>query len=113
SGGQPNLLASLAGKPITANIVINATSVSHADEAPDLATLIKQVDLRDCQMVVDFNYDKQPNIWRELADRQGVKFMDGLPILGHQATHALALFWLGLKISSATVDAAVKKITGS
>jgi len=110
-GGQPNILASLAGQPITANIVINATTVSHADEAPDLATLIKQIDLCDCQMVVDFNYNKQPNIWRELADRQGVKFMDGLPILGHQATHALALFWPGLKISPATVAAAVKKIT--
>ncbi|MEA2108286.1 MAG: hypothetical protein U9P07_02540 [Pseudomonadota bacterium] len=110
-GGQPGLLASLADQPITANIVINATSVSHADEAPDLATLIKQVDLCDGQMVVDFNYDKQPNIWRELADRQGLMFMDGLSILGHQATHALALFWPGLKISPAMVAAAIEKIT--
>jgi len=110
-GGQPNLLASLADQPITANIVINATSVSHADEAPDLATLIHQINLCDCQMVVDFNYDKEPNMWRDLAGRQGVTFMDGLSILGHQAKHMLALFWPGLKISPEMVAAAVKKIT--
>ncbi|NIA19179.1 MAG: hypothetical protein GWP07_01935 [Xanthomonadaceae bacterium] len=112
-GGQPNLLTSLADQPITANIVVNATTVSHVDEAPDLATLIHRINLCDCQMVVDFNYDKQPNIWHELADRQGVKFMDGLPILGHQAKHMLALFWPGLKISAATVATAIKKITES
>ncbi len=110
-GGQPNLLSSLADKPIKANIVINATPVSHADEASDLAVLIHRINLCDCQMVVDFNYDIHPNMWRELADRQGIKFMDGLSILGHQAKHMLALFWPGLEIPSAMVTAAVKKIT--
>lgn len=108
-GGQPRLLTFLADQPVTANIVINATSVSHADEAPDLATLIQQVNLCDCRLVVDFNYDIQPNMWRELADSQGITFMDGLSILGHQAKHMLALFWPGLKISAETVAAAVKK----
>ncbi len=108
-GGKPSLLTSLANQTIAANIVVNATSVSDADEAPDLATLLRCIDLRDCQMVVDFNYDVPSNIWRELAERQGIQFMDGLSILGHQAKHTLALFWPGLKISPATVADAVNR----
>lgn len=110
-GGQPYLLDSLADQPIAANIIINATTISRADESPDLAILIQHINLSDCQMVVDFNYLQPINIWRELADSQGIKFMNGLPILGHQAKNTLGLFWPGLKITPEAVDQAIKKIS--
>ena len=108
-GGEPVLLDDVLQGEITADIVINATTVSNPQEAPELVNLISRMPLTKCQMVVDFNYDNEDNIWRELARIQACSFMDGLTVLAYQSRHALTL-WTGKQIPLATVSEALQNI---
>ena len=108
-GGQPMLLDDALEKTETANIVINATSVSNAKEAPELARRLKQMPLTECRMVVDFNYDNEDNIWSELAQSQPCSFLDGITLLAYQTRHALTL-WTGQQIPLTAVSEALQNI---
>ena len=108
-GGEPVLLENMLEQTITANIVINATSVSNPQEAPKLANLISRMPLTECQMVVDFNYDKEDNFWHELARTQSCSFLDGLAVLAFQTRHALTL-WTGKQISLKGITEALHNI---
>lgn len=93
-GVEPALLA---GLPLPAQIVINATSVSSPDEAADLAGLVEGLDLRGCELIFDLNYGRRRNFWQEKAQRLGVRFMDGLSPLAFQARRTLQL-WTGIQV---------------
>ena len=108
-GGDPTLLESALQQTTTADIVINATSVSNPQEAPELANLISRIPLTKCQVVVDFNYTQEDNFWHELARTQPCPFLDGLTILAYQTRHALTL-WTGKQISLKVVSEALQKI---
>ena len=108
-GGEPMLLEEALEKTKTADIVINATTVSNAKANPELAHRLKQMPLTKCRMVVDFNYDSKDNIWHELARSQPCSFLDGITLLAYQTRHALTL-WTGKQIPLTVVSEALQNI---
>ena len=88
--------------PLPARIVINATSVSSPEEAPELARLVDGLELRGCELIVDLNYGRRRNFWQEKAEREGIPFMDGLKALAYQARRTLQL-WTGLQVPAGGV----------
>jgi len=96
-GGEPKPLDSLADGPVSANIVINATSVSSDDEAPDLAELVKNLELRDCELLIDLNYGRAQSFWQDMAISGDIPFIDGYPSLVNQARRTFSL-WTGADV---------------
>lgn len=90
-------LALLPNLPLPARILINATSVSSPEEAPELARLVDGLELRGCELIADLNYGRRRNFWQEKAQREGIPFMDGLKALAYQARRTLQL-WTGLQV---------------
>jgi len=87
----------LTEQPLTANIVVNATSVSSTDESQEMAALVDSLNINGCELLIDLNYGRQQNFWQDLAGRMGVPFMDGLSPLAYQARRTLAL-WTGAQV---------------
>lgn len=83
-----------AGENIHADILVNTTSVSSRAESPEMAALAEGLTLSGCAVVHDVNYGRADNIWAALAARSGARFLDGLPMLIHQARRSFAL-WTG------------------
>lgn len=87
----------LARLPLPAAVVINATSVSSPEESEDLARRVAALSLRGCELILDLNYGRRRNFWREKAEREGIRFLDGLTPLAFQARRTLEL-WTGVKV---------------
>ncbi|MFC1886916.1 hypothetical protein ACFLZM_07660 [Thermodesulfobacteriota bacterium] len=98
--GEARPIEALLSEPIPAEILINATSVSSADEAPELAQLIGKLETPGCELVLDLNYGRKQNFWKDMADSRGVRFMDGLSALAFQARRTFAL-WTGVQVPPA------------
>jgi len=96
-GGEARTFSSLGGQRLPVNIVVNATSVSSTEESPELADLMASLDLPECEMLVDLNYDRPNNFWEHTAQDKGIRFMDGLMPLAYQARRTFAL-WTGLQV---------------
>lgn len=96
-GGEAMPIESAADRPIDADIVINATSVSMMEEAPELSALVKKLDVPKCQLVMDLNYGRSQNFWQDMSHAQNIPFMDGLPTLVHQARRSF-LLWTGIQV---------------
>lgn len=90
-------LSILRGLPLPARIIINATSVSSPDESTELAGLVEKLELRGCELILDLNYGRRRNFWQEKAEKEGVRFMDGLTPLAFQARRTLQL-WTGIQV---------------
>jgi shikimate dehydrogenase len=93
-------IEALLVRPVTADIVVNATSVSSPLEAPELAVLAQKLQLPGCRLVLDLNYGRPQNFWRDMACRQDIQFMDGLPALAFQARRTFAL-WTKVQVDPA------------
>ena len=78
----------------SARLIVNATSVSSANKAPELAKAIIQLAPKKCELIFDLNYDIPDNVWWDLAQLRDIPFMDGLKALAHQGSQTLAL-WTG------------------
>ena len=91
-GGEARPLASLLDESVSANIIVNATSVSSPDESPELAALVTELDARGCQLVFDLNYGRNENFWQVMAQGRGIRFVDGLSPLAYQARRTFALW---------------------
>ncbi len=90
-------LSILPGLPLPARIIINATSVSSPDESADMAGLVEKLELRGCELILDLNYGRRRNFWQEKAEKEGIRFMDGLTPLAYQARRTLQL-WTGIQV---------------
>ncbi|MGB2930401.1 MAG: hypothetical protein WBB70_16010, partial [Desulfobacterales bacterium] len=95
-GGEAIPLYSLEDRTLSANIVVNATSVSSPDESPEMAALLEKFKVKDCELVLDLNYDRRKNFWQDMARRNTAQFMDGLSTLAYQSRRTLAL-WTGIQ----------------
>ncbi|WP_319522758.1 shikimate dehydrogenase [uncultured Desulfosarcina sp.] len=90
-------LRSLGDAPLDQEIVVNATSVSGSDESGKLSEIAGCMHGGDCRLVFDLNYGRRNNVWQALADRWGVRFMDGLSTLAYQARRTF-LLWTGQEL---------------
>jgi shikimate dehydrogenase len=97
SGGEAKSLNALAALPLSANLIVNATSVSSHDESPELADWVGRLIIPRCELLMDLNYGRPQNFWQKFAEKNGIPFMDGLPALAHQARRSFAL-WTGLQV---------------
>jgi shikimate dehydrogenase len=97
SGGEAKSLNSLKALPLSAHLIVNATSVSSRDESPELADLVGSLRFPKCELLMDLNYGRPQNFWQDFAEKNNIPFMDGLPALAHQARRSFTL-WTGLQI---------------
>ncbi len=96
-GGEPLELGSLPDRPLPVDLLVNATAVSSRDESPEMADVVERLEVPGCQLVFDLNYGRAKNLWEEKANAGGIRFLDGLPALAHQARRAFAL-WTGMQV---------------
>lgn len=95
--GEALAFATLVETPFPVDIVVNATAVSSPDESPQMAAWVQQLKLPGCRLVLDLNYGRRKNFWKEMAEAQRIRFMDGLPVLAAQARRTFAL-WTGIQV---------------
>jgi shikimate dehydrogenase len=88
----------LVDQPVFADIVINTTSVSSPQEAPELEKVVQNLQLTGCQLMLDLNYGRSQNFWQDMAVRKGIRFMDGLATLAFQARRTFAL-WTKVQVA--------------
>jgi len=110
-GGEPISLDQVVARPLPVALVINATSVSSEEEAPDLAVLSRQLDLPQCELLMDLNYGRRQNFWEAAAAERKIRFVDGLPALAYQARRTFAL-WTGLQVQPQEFLAALDLCAG-
>ncbi|MCD4743789.1 MAG: hypothetical protein K8R67_15105 [Desulfobacteraceae bacterium] len=91
-GGKAEHISSVCSQPVTADIIINATSISGPEESTELAQLISTMDTRNCELIIDLNYGREKNFWQDLAKSNKIKFIDGLTPLSHSARRNLMLW---------------------
>jgi shikimate dehydrogenase len=96
-GGRPLALDQLTDRPLPVHLMVNATSVSSVEEAPDLSEQMESLSLPGCELIMDLNYGRRQNFWQKAACRQGIRFIDGLSALAYQARRTFAL-WTGLQV---------------
>ncbi len=106
-GGRAVSLDALAGEPVAADLIVNATSVSSEKESEILAGVAAGLDAEGCRLVFDFNYGRGENIWQKMALRAGARFTDGTRALAFQARRTFAL-WTGIQIPAEEILQAVK-----
>jgi shikimate dehydrogenase len=107
-GGEAVSLDILPDRLLSVNLVVNATSVSSPDEAPELAELVNRLQLTNCEMVIDLNYGRYRNFWQDMAQSKGIPFMDGLSSLANQAKRTFAL-WTGIEVKPEVVITAIQE----
>jgi shikimate dehydrogenase len=103
---EPIAVTSLPGGTTNVDLLVNATSVSSPADSREMADLVAAMRLIDCELVCDLNYGREDNVWRTLANRSGGRFMDGLPMLAHQARRSFML-WTGLDVAVSEFEAAL------
>ncbi len=91
-GGESLPLASLHNQTLTAHIMVNATSVSTVEESCEMAELLKGLEVKGCELLIDLNYGRRNNFWETYARSRGIQFIDGLTPLAHQARRSLLLW---------------------
>ena len=87
-------LKDLAEFPIDVDLIVNATSISSRDESSELTGVVDGIKSNGCQLVFDLNYGRRENIWQSLAEKRGIRFMDGISALAYQARRTF-LLWTG------------------
>jgi shikimate dehydrogenase len=98
-GGTALTLADVTAAPLlAADLVVNATAVSSPEEAPEMQRLVQGLQVAGCHLLVDLNYGRRQNFWRAWARSAGARFMDGVPVLVHQARRSFAL-WTGVEVN--------------
>jgi shikimate dehydrogenase len=103
-GMEPIALTSLPGGTTNVDLLVNVTSASSPADSREMTDLVAAMRLVDCELVYDLNYGRKDNVWRTLADRSGSRFMDGLPMLAHQARRSFML-WTGLDVPVSEFEA--------
>jgi len=98
-GGEVLLLPELEGRSLPVHIIVNATSVSSPDESPEFNALVHSLDLPECELVMDLNYDRPQTFWQDMANARRIMFVDGLKPLAYQARRTFSL-WTGLQLSA-------------
>ncbi len=107
-GGTGVQYSELNGRLPAADLVVNATAVSTAEESASMAERVRRLDPGLCRWVIDLNYGRPYSVWQEYADRSQAKFSDGLPVLARSARRSFFL-WTRHPADQALFDAAVNE----
>lgn len=108
-GGKGISLEQAAAVLPEVSLVVNATSVSAPDESPEMMAWVDAFPpSTKLALVMDINYGRQQNMWEQLARKNQAAFMDGLPMLAHQARLSFQL-WTGIDTSVDDFKAALEK----
>ncbi len=91
-GGKPEFIKSIASQPVTADIIVNTTSISSPDESMEFAQLVSKLNIQNCELIIDLNYGRKNNFWENLAKSHHIKFIDGLTPFSHSARRNLMLW---------------------
>lgn len=99
-GIEPIEISQLSRWPSDAELVINATPYSVAEElsSSGLAGEMGRLRLPFLQVVLDLNVPPAGGTWLGLATRHGARFTDGLAAMTCQARRTFAL-WTGLELA--------------
>ena len=111
-GGEAISMNALMDRILPVNLVVNATSVSSPDEGQELAERVNRIQLPKCELVIDLNYGRPHNFWRDMAQSQGIRFMDGLSSLANQAKRTISL-WTGVEVKPETIVTAIQDSTST
>jgi shikimate dehydrogenase len=111
-GGEAISMNALMDRILSVNLVVNATSVSSPDEGIDLAELVNRLQLSNCELVIDLNYGRSRNFWRDMAQSKDIRFMDGLSSLSNQAKRTFSL-WTGVDVKPEIVVSAIQDSTSA
>jgi len=79
------------------DVVINTTSVSAPEESQELSEYINTMQVDKVSQVIDINYGRIYNIWKNLANRMDAEFLDGRSMLASQASRSFYI-WAGKQI---------------
>jgi len=93
----PRMLKDLSDIPLNVDLIVNASSISSRDESSELTGIVGSLKSNGCQLVFDLNYGHRENIWQSLAEKSGIRFMDGLSTLAYQARRTF-LLWTGQEV---------------
>ncbi|MFO7964452.1 MAG: hypothetical protein R6U50_11060 [Desulfobacterales bacterium] len=107
-GGRAVPLDRLASEPLQAHIIVNATSVSDYHEAGKLVDIVSNLDVKDCELLLDLNYGRTSSIWQDVARFKNIRFSDGLSTLAHQAKRTFGL-WTGIQVDHSEFLKALKE----
>ncbi|MCB2187738.1 MAG: shikimate dehydrogenase [Deltaproteobacteria bacterium] len=99
-GGEARPWGELAPLVAACPLLVNATAVSAPAESPALAAQVEGLTLPAGGLVLDLNYGRPVNFWRQLAARSGAAFADGLAMLAQQARLSFTL-WTGVEATAA------------
>jgi shikimate dehydrogenase len=95
-GGKGISLGQASEVMPSVNLLVNTTSVSAPEESPEMMAWMEASPLAaSLGLVMDINYGRQQNMWEQLARKNGSDFMDGLPMLAHQARLSFKI-WTGI-----------------
>jgi shikimate dehydrogenase len=83
----------------SADLLVNTTSVSLPAEGAELARIVEGFHPACCRLVVDINYGRTNGIWQQLAAAYDLPFVDGIPMLVHQAALSFRL-WTGEPVTA-------------
>jgi shikimate dehydrogenase len=109
-GGVALPLDELSDRPLPIDLLVNATSVSNPDRAPELVERINRLQLPNCELIIDLNYGRLRNLWQDAARQRGIRFMDGLSSLANQARRTFSL-WTGIQVSPELILTIIQKST--
>jgi len=109
--GKPILIDSLHKELISADILINATTISTIDESTEFAAIVSKLVLPNCEVIIDLNYDfkEKLNFWKKLAISRNIRFINGLPMLAHQSKVNYSL-WTGIDVQAKCFLEVLKKV---
>uniref|UniRef100_A0A7C4EU37 shikimate dehydrogenase (NADP(+)) n=1 Tax=Desulfomonile tiedjei TaxID=2358 RepID=A0A7C4EU37_9BACT len=97
-GGRAIPLENAAQALESCTLLINTTSVSEIDEARRFLPIFSdQIRMKKLHTIIDINYGRKTNFWRELAAANDAQFVDGLFMLAAQARRSFFL-WTGRTI---------------
>lgn len=110
-GGEGNSLYQVAGVLPQIDLLVNATSVSSPRESPEIKAWLENLSPpANLALVMDINYGRKENVWQEFALRSQAEFMDGLPMLAHQARLSFQI-WTGIDASVEEFKAGLETTT--
>lgn len=93
---------------VSADLVVNATTISVPGEDPLMDDLAGKSHIVECEFVFDINYGREINLWQDFAETHGARFMDGISMLAHQAKRSFCL-WTGVDASAEEFLEALKE----